>query len=516
MKVIKIISINLLFLLIFSTSVFSFPWQKHEKILTAENILSLIKDNNQSIIYAASDSSVYKSNNNGDSWKKIFNIRKANKEINRLYLNSKRESIIYVLTQDGVYQSNDEGKNWHRVFKGNSDLENNCLSMIKTDKATFLGTEEGLFISYNQDRSWQKSFENFSNSVISSMVSNPQNEDIIYVACERGVFISEDSGKNWKRIYVVYSSEIPDEDYSDYDREISDKAISIRSMTISNKEPNRLYIATTKGLFLTENKGEKWQSLTKLGLPSLNIRSMVVSKDSKRLFVATDKGIFKLSDKKWKQIGRDLSNKDFNDLSIDEDGLLWMAGRGGVFKLCIEKDILETNTQACTINLSKEDIENLFAGESTIEQVQRAAIEYSETNINKIYSWRRQSRLKALFPTFSVGYDKSVYGSSSGAMAVGSRDWNLDLSWDVADLIWSTDQTSIDSRSRLTVQLRQDILDQATHLYYERRRLKAELLLSPPKDEAEKLYKTLELQEVTANLDGLTNGYFSKFLQQEK
>ena len=99
-------------------------------------------------------------------------------------------------------------------------------------------------------------------------------------------------------------------------------------------------------------------------------------------------------------------------------------------------------------------------------------------------------------------------------MAVGPRDWGMSFSWDVADLIWNSDQTSIDSRSRLTVQLRQDVLDQVNHLYYERQKLRIELLISPPKSEEERIYRLLELKEVTANLDGLTGGHFSDFLNQ--
>ena len=42
-------------------------------------------------------------------------------------------------------------------------------------------------------------------------------------------------------------------------------------------------------------------------------------------------------------------------------------------------------------------------------------------------------------------------------------------------MIFSTEQTSIDVRSRLMVQLRDDILDEVTRLYFERRRLQLEL-----------------------------------------
>ena len=99
-------------------------------------------------------------------------------------------------------------------------------------------------------------------------------------------------------------------------------------------------------------------------------------------------------------------------------------------------------------------------------------------------------------------------------MAIGPRDWGIDISWDIADIVWSSDQTTIDSRSRLTVQLRQDVLDQVTNLYFQRQRLKVELMLMSSAPQREKLYKQLEFEEVTANLDAMTDGYFSRNLQK--
>lgn len=54
-------------------------------------------------------------------------------------------------------------------------------------------------------------------------------------------------------------------------------------------------------------------------------------------------------------------------------------------------------------------------------------------------------------------------------------DWGVTLSWNLGELIWNDDQTSIDVRSRLMVELRDDILDEITKLYFERLRVKMEL-----------------------------------------
>jgi photosystem II stability/assembly factor-like uncharacterized protein len=483
---------------------FSFPGQA--RILSEDEMISITIDHNDSsVIYVASNENVYKTVDGGESWQKIFSIRKANKKINKICLDPKIGSVLYVLTQEGAYINSAQGDNWQSFFKGSSDLENNCLSICLTTTAIFLGTEGGLFISSDQGKSWQKSFEQFSESIVSSIVGN---DEVIYAASERGIFTTEDNGKNWKRVYVVYSSENPSEDYDDYDGEVSDQVLNIKSMVLSN---NKLFIATTKGILFTEDKGEKWQNITRIGLPSLDIRSMQVSSADDRLYAATDKGIFRLEGNSWRRVGGALY-KEFNDLCIYDNGIMLAAGKGGVYRL----DKEELTAELENIDYSQEDIENLFAGEPTIEQIQRAAIEYSETSMDKIYSWRKHARLKALFPAVSLGYDKTIYGSSSGAIAIGPRAWDVQFSWDASDLIWSTDQTSIDARSRLNVQLRQDVLDQVTNLYYERQRLKAEMMLLPSVDDVEELYRNFEIQQVTANIDSLTDNYFSRFIKKNK
>ena len=87
------------------------------------------------------------------------------------------------------------------------------------------------------------------------------------------------------------------------------------------------------------------------------------------------------------------------------------------------------------------------------------------------------------------------------------------MSWDLGDLIWNPDQTSIDSRSKLMVELRDDILDQITRLYFERRRLQMELM-TPPAEPQSKLDKEMRVEELTALIDALTGGEFSGLLQQ--
>jgi hypothetical protein len=60
------------------------------------------------------------------------------------------------------------------------------------------------------------------------------------------------------------------------------------------------------------------------------------------------------------------------------------------------------------------------------------------------------------------------------------------------------------------VQLRDDILDKVTKLYFERMRVRMELDNLSFEDRRKRSEKELRLKELTAYLDALTGGYFSE------
>ena len=159
--------------------------------------------------------------------------------------------------------------------------------------------------------------------------------------------------------------------------------------------------------------------------------------------------------------------------------------------------------------------------EPTIREVQMAAIRYAEVMPQKIRNWRVLSQLRNFIPRFTLGIDRdrntTIGSSSSGGktnFTLGPEDHSTSVdfgfTWDLANLVWDSAQTSIDSRSRLMVQLRQDILEDTTKLYFERRRLMAEFSGNPTEDPMLQKERSLRLEELTAHLDALTGGLYSE------
>ncbi|HOW43288.1 MAG TPA: hypothetical protein P5110_01530 [Candidatus Omnitrophota bacterium] len=172
------------------------------------------------------------------------------------------------------------------------------------------------------------------------------------------------------------------------------------------------------------------------------------------------------------------------------------------------------------------DCDRSMRGLPDVRDVQQAAIRFADVDMGKITRWRRQAAKRAWLPQVRLGLDRDASelwhwegGSTTkdgddilrkGRDALG---WDISFTWDMGDLVWSSDQTSIDTRSRLLVILREDVLEQVTKLYFEYVRAVIERAEAEGKDERKASQKELRLKELAAYLDALTGGYFSSHLR---
>lgn len=162
-----------------------------------------------------------------------------------------------------------------------------------------------------------------------------------------------------------------------------------------------------------------------------------------------------------------------------------------------------------------------FEDEPSVRQVQVAAIEYYNVSPDTIKSLRGRARRKALLPGLSLG--GSTYRQSS-ALAVDDivfrpvgtarfEDQNgvyfgasASLTWNLDKLVFNAEE--LDVMSLLGIQ--DGIQREVTTLYYVRRRLQIEQVLSPPTTVAARISAELRLEELTGLLDAYTGGFFSK------
>lgn len=333
------------------------------------------------------------------------------------------------------------------------------------------------------DESWQRMLtvpgaEIFDVAITSTTPST------VYAATSRGVYRSSNEGQSWSRILVAAGT-------AEAAVEEGAPAPSGSVMVIPSR-PGLVFVALGSRLWQSEDDGRTWRRLPAMGQGAPAIRALrMMPGEPDHLYAATDAGVFRVPLP-----------------PVPPAGLERPAAPAG---------------EAMPLPADGDD-PVLLAGEPGIREVQAAAIRYAEVMPEKIRSWRTRAAWRAWVPHFTLDLDQdrstTVGSSSSGGkttFTVGPEDRSLSLgygfTWDLADLIWNPDQTSIDTRSRLMVQLRQDILDDVTRLYFERRRLQVEYAALPVREATLQAERRVRLEELTAQLDGLTGGYFSEAIE---
>ncbi|HZZ85798.1 MAG TPA: hypothetical protein VFE30_14750 [Anaeromyxobacteraceae bacterium] len=157
----------------------------------------------------------------------------------------------------------------------------------------------------------------------------------------------------------------------------------------------------------------------------------------------------------------------------------------------------------------------LFAGEPPIDSVQRAAARSLPGDAETAESWSGRARVAALLPQLSAEYRHDERGRWYG---VGSEDLlrsapgdsiSVRATWSLARLVFSPDEPRAALAAAELSRRRQERVERATRLYFHRRRLRLSLALSPPDEPRARAELSVEIDEVTAELDALTGGLFS-------
>jgi hypothetical protein len=155
-----------------------------------------------------------------------------------------------------------------------------------------------------------------------------------------------------------------------------------------------------------------------------------------------------------------------------------------------------------------------FANEPSVYELQRAAVRVAEVQPERARSWLRRARAAALFPTVHVGVGRGLgefsRDSSDHLYYSTSDNWRfeIDATWSLDRLVFDRNELWASREERRLVAHREELLTRVAKLYYDRRRLQIDALASP--DAPTALDRALEIDELTAVLDGLTDGALSR------
>jgi photosystem II stability/assembly factor-like uncharacterized protein len=258
----------------------------------------------------------------------------------------------------GLHYSTDQGVNWHRLnlFSGRNyifDVYSTGQNIFVIASSNYLYPFGGkLYRSSNGGQTWIEKSNGFDTGLLECIAGN---EDFSLVGSEYGLFKSFDQGNTWIKVLNGVPNNINVSDVAIYD-----------SVAI--------VVNGTSGIFRTENFGEDWEYLqvpglfsgqsikaigkefylgsgsvneifksidygktwNELNVPLSNSSVQDFAGDGKNIFasLSRDGGIIATSDsgKHWVRINQSLTVTDIKCLLYENDDLYAGSNGGGVFK----------------------------------------------------------------------------------------------------------------------------------------------------------------------------------------
>jgi len=516
-------------------------WERASKLPLETGFVALSKDSgNAELIFLASRKNLYRSGDGGETWKSVF-LLFGKKEISSVYCH---DGKCFLILDREILFSADGGEAWETIPFPHGVRNANVLSNHpEDDEILLLGTEQGLYWSLDNGRNWSKQKGSLGRRSVRCILNHPQEENLVFIATPQDLYRSDNYGNSFVKTFhlagkdagneaqaegIPFSEETPEKEGSLTQRS------SIVAVKASPENPEEILLATSRGVFISYDSGQAWAAIPQNGLAGQTVSDLEISSKDGTLFAAASNGIYRFArhGQSWTELYQGLVEKTIGKLVLirgKKESLL-TASRHSLFRwrqgrLPAPDDA--SREYSLPGALSRQELTAVFAKEPSVLEIQKAAIRYNGVGNGKIARWHMASRLKAFIPDLSFNKYLSSHNTidldrggtnDPDCYILGpessSKSNSLNFSWDLKDFIWSSDQTSIDSRQKLMVELREELLSEITRLYFERRRLLADFLLNPPEAQKDSLEALLRIEELTAYLDGMTGGYLTKELEK--
>ncbi len=466
----------------------------------------------------------------GNAWRPLWSQTDANAPFKRLFSFLHLPDFVFALSSDTVFMGDLKNRSWRVVYHDVSRVPISFAVHALDPDRWFVGTERGLLETEDGGKTWSPS-PLFRESGPVPLVFF--DEARLFLATENALYISA-ADSLARQVFTLPGTENESAEAAggDRDKDASSYLFKIHDLIATRNGSSKLFLATRNGVFQSMDHGYRWEPLPQSGLQSTSVLQLASSAEGDRLYAATPRGIYAYNPRarRWTGLFEGLARDGAQSIAVLNDEKLLAITEEGFVQYPLAPFSPETGPDLTIYQPAEETLtlfKELLSMEPTAREVHKHVIQYADVSNGKIKRWQTGSRLAALLPNLS--FSKSFSRSASIDIDRGgtndpdryiigpadsSKSGYRTLSWDFGDMIYSSDQTSIDSREKLMVELRHDLLSEATRIYYERRRLQIDLLFTPPASEQEHLEDLLRMDELTTLLDGMTDGFFSKRLER--
>jgi hypothetical protein len=166
-----------------------------------------------------------------------------------------------------------------------------------------------------------------------------------------------------------------------------------------------------------------------------------------------------------------------------------------------------------------------------VTDVQRAALDYARIRPDDLTNLKKRTRAAALLPSFQVGVQQNFQNNidiainenvsvTSNGTVIGpetsdinqrtnnNSSFEVKAVWQLSELIYNKDMLDVAQEARMQARDRRQILADVNKFYYEWLELKNGV--KRPRDKRLPPPSPYRLQQVAAELDSLTGGWFSR------
>lgn len=240
----------------------------------------------------------YGSWDNGKSWQTIKDSDGDGRDMERVldidFSIQNPDFGVAIERAGGVYTTNDRGRNWQEVYKilrvGKGSKYTNAHTQVaihpKDDKTWFIGAGDFWNVknnhrslskphgiknqraSYgyilkttNAGKTWKKIATNISEDLdVGRIIINPKNPKHMVIATSHGLFISENGGDDWKKGNKGLPNDLPRDLSSYYNKQTGEFVLYLVEQTVYEKTGNS---TTAKGgVYKSVDGGESWSNIT--------------------------------------------------------------------------------------------------------------------------------------------------------------------------------------------------------------------------------------------------------------
>jgi photosystem II stability/assembly factor-like uncharacterized protein len=343
-------------------------WDKINSGLLDTFVRALITTND-STVFAGTNGGIYRSTNNGSSWKQVS-------AIGSILAFAASGNIMYAATYEHIVRSTDNGSNWKIIDSGMPFTHVSGLARNNAD--LYAVTDVGIF-RYAQNNSWKPVFEKLGLTALAihgdQFLTGGSNGDVYYsidsgkswvqsntlvngtirsLAIDgnnffaatdtySGLLHSTDYGLTWSKALkqnstlpqsiatidsVIISANFLDGVFRSTDNGINWKNIYIDTVfgityTIV-AVGTEFWAGTRNGVFFSNDLGADW---TRIGFADTGITTLAI--DDKNIFAGINGyGIYKYDNGTWTSVPDTLTDKNINYLTMDNSDLFYASSTG--------------------------------------------------------------------------------------------------------------------------------------------------------------------------------------------